>query len=80
MSDHADAWWAGWTGLVVVIFLALEIWALRSRVADKPSGTLTATLRRWLGISPKRWWAPIGVALFTGGLIALASHILVGVP
>lgn len=22
MSDHADAWWAGWTGLVVVIFLA----------------------------------------------------------
>lgn len=80
MPDHADAYWVGYSMGTLALFLALELWALKARVDDKPSGTLTAVLRRWLGVSPRRWWAPLGVALFVGVLVTFGSHIVIGVP
>lgn len=74
----ADRSWATWLLGTAVAFGVLEGRALRTRIAEKPSGTLTATLRRWIGVDPRsarRWMlAP----LFGAFLTWLFGHILLG--
>lgn len=68
--------WAVFLGSATLTFGVLEWGALRAREDGKPSGTLTAVLRRWLGLDPAHWrrW-PLGVVL-AGGLGVFALHIL----
>lgn len=72
----AAAKWSLWGVGVAGSFAALEITALREPMVDgKPRGTLTAVLRRSMGIhptAPRRWaWS----ALFIAACAWLAAHI-----
>lgn len=74
-----SAWsiaWIAWALVAFLSFLGLEIAALVTR---GPGSTLSAQLRRWLGIEPHRPWAEVGVAVFVGFLAWLGVHILFGV-
>lgn len=72
--------WVVWLTATVVSFLVLEAHALREPLTDeKPSGTLTAALRYWLGVQPagrRRW---IASALFAGFWVWLCLHVLAGI-
>lgn len=69
--------WAVWLTGTVGTFAVLETKALRGRMADKPSGTLTATMRRWLGINPRarrRFLLAPAFAAFTAYLYLHFCH------
>jgi hypothetical protein len=72
--------WILWLTATLLSFLALEAYALRRPLTDeKPSETLTAALRLWLGIQPaskRRWVASV---LFAGFWLWFTAHITVGV-
>ncbi len=68
--------WIAWAGVAFLSFLGLEIAAIVTR---GPRSTLSAYLRRWLGIEPHRPWAVAGAAVFAGFLAWLAIHIIFGV-
>lgn len=70
---NADAVWIIWVGVAGVSLVGLELWGLR-----RPGGTFSETLRRWLGLEPRRWWRPLTTAVFLGGLVVLAVHIVFG--
>jgi hypothetical protein len=70
--------WAAWLIGVLATFFALEAPALRQRVAEKPSGTLTATMRRWLGIEPAARRRTILGPLFGAFCTYLFGHFLFG--
>jgi hypothetical protein len=69
--------WAVWAVVTVVEFLALEIWALRG---NHEAATLSATLRKYLGVYPTRRWARTAVAAFSStlimGVIVLTAHLV----
>lgn len=70
-----DVVWAGVLGAFAVVFLPLELKGT-SDGRGKNYGTLSATLRRWLGIDPpqpRRWWTRIAFALL---LTWFGIHIL----
>lgn len=72
----ADRSWAAWILGTCASFAAMETRYYRSR--STPSTTLTATLRRWLGIAPRhprRWLLAPAFAAF---LTWFAGHILLG--
>jgi hypothetical protein len=71
-----DAIWTTLIGASVAGFAVLETLALRDRARGKPGGTLTAYLKRWIGISPQHWRRWILGPLFGGGLALLGVHIL----
>ena len=72
--------WLVWLAATLTSFLVLEAHALREPLTDeKPSETLTAALRYWLGVHPahrRRW---IASALFAGFWAWLVAHIVFGV-
>jgi hypothetical protein len=73
---NAPTRWLLWLTLTLAGFVAIEVPALRDRSRGKPGGTLTASLKHWIGISPhqrRRW---ILGPLFRGGLALLGVHIL----
>lgn len=65
--------WAVWAGVAFLSFAVLELWGLR-----RPGGTLSETLRRLLGVDPRKRWRGIAIALFLGALVALGWHVLIG--
>lgn len=79
--DAPSRRWAAWLTATLLSFAVLEAHALREPLTpDKPSETLTAALRLWLGISPasrRRW---IASALFAGFWLWFAGHIALGWP
>lgn len=72
--------WVYWLSGVVGSFGIIEYIKLQQREPGKPSGTLTAVLRRWLGIDPQHWRRWVLAPLFAGALLVFALHILVGWP
>lgn len=68
--------WIVWVAVALLSFLGLEIAAI---VTAGPRSTLSAYLRRWLGIEPHRPWAVAGAAVFAGFLAWLALHIIFGI-
>lgn len=75
----ASTKWGVWLTATLVSFTVLEARALREPLTDeKPSGTLSAALRCWLGVQPahpRRW---IAGSLFAGFWGWLCLHILAG--
>jgi hypothetical protein len=71
--------WILWLTATLISFLALEAHALRQPLTDeKPSETLTAALRQWLGVQPssrRRW---VASALFAGFWAWLVAHVCFG--
>lgn len=71
--------WLWWLTATLASFIALEAHALREPLTDeKPSETLTAALRYWLGVQPasrRRW---IASALFAGFWAWLTGHVVLG--
>jgi hypothetical protein len=45
--------WGVWLVATLGTFAWWERKALKARCAEKPSGTLTATIRCWLGLKPR---------------------------
>lgn len=70
---HGDRLWAGFLGFCLGAFGLLEWLGYNGG----RHGTLSAALRRWLGVHPaaKRRWLAGG--LFGGALAGLIVHILV---
>lgn len=64
--------------LGIIAFAMLDL-AL-AKGTPKAEGTLTATLRRWLGIQPKRWWRPIGMVIAGGFSVWFFGHIAFNWP
>ncbi|PXY33567.1 hypothetical protein BAY59_10825 [Prauserella coralliicola] len=71
-----DWTWTGLLGGFLAGFAVFETLALRERARGKPGGTLTAYLKRWIGIEPRHWRRWILGPLFGGGLAVLGVHIL----
>lgn len=70
-----DYVWAGVIVTFAAVFVPLELRGTRDN-RGKNYGTLSATLRRWLGIDPpkpRRW--PLRIA-FTAFLVWFGIHIL----
>lgn len=59
--------WLIWLAVTAVSFGALE-WVTLER-----GETLSANLRRWLGIDPPKPWRPITIPLFAGAVAAFAA-------
>ncbi|MBP2331238.1 hypothetical protein JOF56_011623 [Kibdelosporangium banguiense] len=71
-----DVVWGSVLGTFAVGFAVFETLGLKARNRGEQSGTLTATIRRWLGIdpqAPRRWW--LG-SLFGAFLAWFFVHIL----
>ncbi|ALG07656.1 hypothetical protein [Kibdelosporangium phytohabitans] len=54
-----DLVWTAFVTVTVGVFAVLEIRGLKADPRGKNYGTLSAALRRWLGIEPakpRRWW------------------------
>lgn len=67
---NADIIWSLWVGAVIVTFAILEAIG-----QHKPGGTLSETLRRWLGINPPKPWRKAAAALLLAGLGWFGTHI-----
>lgn len=69
---HGDKVWAAFLGFCFGAFGVFEITGYRGA----RHGTLTAALRRWLGVDPcaKRRWIARGA--FAGVLAGFALHVL----
>lgn len=77
MTDHKEASvaWATWLGLTAAGFAVLETLGYRFHGLQ---GTLSGTIRRWLGIHPRRKGRRLLGMLFALGLAWFAGHILDG--
>lgn len=77
MNDEKEASliWGTWLALVAAGFAGLETWAYREH---REGLTLSGTLRRWLGIHPRRKGRRLLGILFTLLLAWFAGHILDG--
>lgn len=67
----ANLVWGGLLGALV----AAELVGLRGA----PHRTLTQWLRRILGIEPRRWWRPVGIAGFLAFFAWFLPHIIFGI-
>lgn len=79
--DAPSRRWAAWLTATLLSFAVLEAQALREPLTeDKPSGTLSAALRRWLGIAPagKRRWIASG--LFAAFWLWFVGHVAFAWP
>lgn len=76
--SNFDYAWAAWIGVAGVTFAALEYVAIKRSGLHGPD-TLSSTLRRWLGVEPRRPWAMAGVAFFVGFGAWIALHLGFGI-
>jgi hypothetical protein len=71
--------WAAWLTATLVSFTVLEARALREPLTDeKPSGTLSAALRLWIGVQPARPRRWIAGSLFAAFWAWFVGHCLLG--
>lgn len=70
--------WSCWLAGTLGVFAVLEARALKARGPGKPSGTLTATMHRWMGLNPRRARRYVLGPLFAGFLGYLWLHFLHG--
>lgn len=71
--------WAVWLAATVISFGVMEAHALREPLTEeKPSGTLSAALRWWLGIQPARPRRAVASLLFASFWAWLVLHICWG--
>lgn len=75
--DNPNVVWAIWLGLTLAGFGVVEGLALATKHTN---WTLSATLRRWLGVQPVKPWRWAGVLVFAGFLCWLILHITAGLP
>lgn len=68
----SGAQWLIFTGAGVVAFAILEGWAF---VAKRDDAFYTTSLRRWLGVNPRRWWRQVTFALWVGFFAWLTYHL-----
>jgi hypothetical protein len=71
-----DLAWGAFLGAAGLTFGVLETLGIQARNNGKPTGTLSAALRRWLGLDPVHWRRFLLGPLFAGGLGLLVVHIL----
>lgn len=78
--DGATKRWTIWAVASTASFAAMEYHELKSREPGKPSGTLTHQVRYVLGTEPgdKKARRFLLCPLFTGGLIYLGGHFMLG--
>lgn len=74
--DAHDRTWLAWLAGLLATFGVLETRALIAREPGKPSGTLTSTMRRWLGVDPLRRRRWVCGATFVAFWAYLAAHFL----
>lgn len=65
--------WLIWLAVTLVSFGIMEGIAI---ACHKYEWTLSATLRRWLGVDPKRRWRLLASAAFLGFFVWFCIHIL----
>jgi hypothetical protein len=76
----ASTKWGVWLTATLASFTVLEALALREPLtAEKPSGTLSAALRLWIGVHPSRPRRWIAGGLFAGFWAWLVAHVVFGV-
>lgn len=78
MTRHQRTW-SVWLFGVLSTFAWWEYKALRSRKPDVPSGTLTATMRFWLGVDPRCRRRFVMAPLFAAFLGWMGGHFLFGI-
>lgn len=67
------AWaWITWLAVTAGSFTILETIALATNI----NGTLSLTLRRWLGIDPPRRWRRITIPAFAATVILFVAWFL----
>ena len=74
LATRQGAWslaWAAWLTGTLGSFAWLEAVALRRRTHP----TLTRTLQRWLGLSPRTRRGPAAMVGFTGFWVWLCVHV-----
>lgn len=76
MSDTWSGPWALWLGATVASFVAVESAALYERAQGRTGKTLSATLRRWLGIDPRHSHAVLSTVVASATLLWFGIHIL----
>lgn len=74
----ANRKWAAWLTGTLGVFAALEAQALKAREPGKPSGTLTATMRLWIGMNPRHWRRFILAPMFSAFCAYLFLHFIGG--
>lgn len=68
--------WQVFIGAAVIGFTSLETGAITTEQPGQDRNTLSANLRRWMGIkpqAPRRWWTRL---VFLGFLTWFEVHIL----
>jgi hypothetical protein len=70
--------WSLWLLGTLGTFAWFEHKAFRDRGEEKPSVTLTATFRCWIGVKPRRRHRYIAAPVFAAFLIYLWGHMLHG--
>lgn len=70
--------WSCWLAGTLGVFAVLETRALKQRAPGKPSGTLTSTMRRWLGLNPRHNRRYVCAPLFGAFVAYLWAHFLHG--
>lgn len=76
MNDQTK--WAAWLAGTLGTFAVLETKALKARSVDKPSGTLTATMRAWMGLKPRHRRRYLLAPAFAAFCAYLWLHFLYG--
>lgn len=71
LRDRSDLVWSGWLGAVMLSFSAIEAVAY---FTGRP-GTLSRSLRRWMGIHPRSRRHYVAVGAATAGWLALLAHL-----
>lgn len=64
--------WAILSLTTIAAILAGEAWAY---FGHHDEAYYTTSLRRWLGVNPRRWWAQVSFALLVGFIAWLLYHL-----
>lgn len=76
MNGHKT--WALWLAGTLGTFALWERKAFKARSTGKPSATLTATMRCWLGLKPRHPRRFVLAPMFAAFVIYLWGHFLHG--
>lgn len=62
--------WIVWAAFTLASFAVLEWLTIRR------GQTLSANLRRWMGVEPRKPWRHIGIATFVGAVLAFVAWFI----